>query len=105
MVIRSALEKTSPEEMGVFYPRGLYPDEEILLKQIDILAEQVEQYPFNPDLQLLYGYHLLGTGQAEASIEPLAKASQDTGNAAAAAVLGELAGKILTDNEIDKQTP
>jgi tetratricopeptide (TPR) repeat protein len=101
MVIRNALEKTTPEELGVFYPRGLYSDEEILLKQIDALAEAVELYPFDPDLQLLYGYQLLGTGETETSIGPLTKASQDTGNTAAATVLLNLAEKIAVDGEID----
>ena len=99
LVIRDALEKTTLEELGVFYPRGLYSDEEILFKQIDALAGQVELSPYNPDLQLLFGYHLLGTGELEASIGPLAEAGKDTKNAAAAALLGGLAEKIMTDNE------
>jgi tetratricopeptide (TPR) repeat protein len=99
LVIRKALEKTTSEELGVFYPRGLYPDDEVLLKQIDVLAGQVELSSHNPDLQLLLGYHLLGTGEIEASIEPLTKASQDTKNATAAALLIELAGKLMAENQ------
>ena len=97
-VLRGALAKVSPEKEGVFFPRGLYPDEESLLKQIDMLAERAAQFSFDADLQLLLGYQLLGIGQHDRAVEPLMNAGRDLDNAKAAAVLMELLEKIKTTN-------
>ncbi|MFH1715935.1 MAG: tetratricopeptide repeat protein, partial [Planctomycetota bacterium] len=43
-VLRTALAKVSPDKEGVFYPRGLYPDEKTLLAQIDELAKKAELF-------------------------------------------------------------
>jgi len=96
-VLRGALEKVSPEKEGVFFPRGLYPDEESLLKQIDRLAERAAQFSFDADLQLLLGYQLLGIGQYDRAVEPLMYAGRDLENAKAAGVLLELLEKIKTN--------
>ena len=93
-VLRGALAKVSPEKEGVFFPRGLYPDEESLLKHIDRLAERAAQFSFDADLQLLLGYQLLGIGQHDRAIEPLMNAGKDLKNAKAAGVLMELLEKI-----------
>jgi tetratricopeptide (TPR) repeat protein len=95
-VLRGALEKASPEKEGVFFPRGLYPDEESLLKHIDRLAERAAQFSFDADLQLLLGYQLLGIGQHDRAVEPLMNAGRDLNNAKAAGVLMELLEKIKT---------
>jgi hypothetical protein len=97
-VLRCALEKAAPEQEGVYYPRGLYPDEDTLVEQINLLAEEAEKQPCNSDLQLLLGYQLLGFGEAEKAMEPLNKAAQDTKNAAAATVLLNLAEEIIAGN-------
>jgi tetratricopeptide (TPR) repeat protein len=93
-VLRGALEKVSPEKEGVFFPRGLYPDEESLLKHIDRLAERAAQFSFDADLQLLLGYQLLGIGRHDEAVEPLMNAGKDLKNAKAAGVLMELLEKI-----------
>jgi tetratricopeptide (TPR) repeat protein len=93
-VLRAALAKVRPEKEGVFYPRGLYPDEDTLLEQIDRLAEKAELYGFDADLQLLLGYQLLGIGDVDRAVAPLMKASKDLVNADAAAVLLEILEKI-----------
>lgn len=93
-VLRGALAKVSPEKEGVFFPRGLYPDEESLLKHIDRLAERAAQFSFDADLQLLLGYQLLGIGQHDRAVEPLMNAGRDLENAKAAGVLLELLEKI-----------
>ena len=93
-VLRGALEKVSPEKEGVFFPRGLYPDEESLLKQIDRLAERAAQFSFDADLQLLLGYQLLGICQHDRAVEPLMHAGRDLENAKAAGGLMELPEKI-----------
>lgn len=93
-VLRAALEKVSPEERGVFYPRGLYGDDAVLFKQIETLLDKVETYGFDADLQLLLGYHLLGVGETDYARAPLTQASQDLRNAQAAKVLLGLLDKM-----------
>jgi len=97
-VLRAALAKISPQKEGVFYPRGLYSNDDILFEQIDRLAEKARLYTFDADLQLLLGYQLLGIGKLDEAVEPLHNASQDLQNAAAAAVLLNLLEKIKIDN-------
>jgi hypothetical protein len=95
--LRAALAKVTPEKEGVFYPRGLYTDEDVLYQQIDLLVEKAEIYGFDGDLQLLLGYQLLGIGETEAAIESLRLANQDLLNASSAAVLLSLAEKISVE--------
>lgn len=97
-VLREAIAKIPPEEEGVFYPRGLYPNEDILLGQIDRLVEKAEIYSYDADLQLLLGYQLLGIGEVDRAVEPLIHAREDLVNANAAGVLLDLAEKIKTSN-------
>ena len=102
--LRGALAEVSVEEEGVFYPRGLYTDEDILLKQIDKLAGKTELYSFDADLHLLLGYQLLGIGELDQAVEPLRFAALDMENAPSATVLLSLLEKLRiqkTDN--DKQ--
>ena len=103
-VLRGALAKVSPEKEGVFFPRGLYPNEESLLKHIDRLAERATQFSFDADLQLLLGYQLLGIGQHDRAVEPLMQAGRDLVNAKAAAALLELLEKIKIKNS-QPETP
>jgi hypothetical protein len=97
-VLRDAIAKAKPEKEGVFYPRGLYPKEEVLVAQIDDLAEKAELFSSDADLQLLLGYQLLGIGQVDQALEPLMFASRDMVNAEAARVLLKLLEKIKTAN-------
>jgi len=64
-VLRGVLAKVSPDKEGVFYPRGLYSDDDVLYEQINVLAEKAELYSFDADLQLLLGYQLLGIGNGK----------------------------------------
>ena len=64
------------------------------MDQIDTLANQAQNNPFDSDLPLLLGYQLLGVGQAENAIEPLNIAKDNSTNSAAAALLIDLAQKI-----------
>lgn len=93
-VLRSALKKINPEEEGVFYPRGLYADDEVLFEQINQLNEKADLLSFDTDLKLLLGYQLLGIGELDEAVEPLLFASQDAVNADAAVTLIELLEKI-----------
>jgi tetratricopeptide (TPR) repeat protein len=94
-VLRNALAGISlEEEKGVFYPRGLYADEETLLQQIEELTEQATLESANLDLQLLLGYQLLGIGDVDKALDPLRRAMGDARNVAAAEVLIGLAQEI-----------
>jgi len=63
--LRTAFENLPADKEDMFYPRGLYPDEETLTQQIDSLGTQVDSRAFDTDLQLLLGYHLVGIGQLD----------------------------------------
>ncbi|MHC4241392.1 MAG: tetratricopeptide repeat protein [Planctomycetota bacterium] len=97
-VLRAALAKVKPEEEGIFYPRGLYSKDDVLFEQMNRLAEKAELYSFDPDLQLLLGYNLLGIGEIDDAVEPLRLATLDLENAPAAAVLLGLLEKIRIKN-------
>jgi tetratricopeptide (TPR) repeat protein len=97
-VLRTALAAVSPEKEGIFYPRGLYPKDEILFEQIDHLVEHAGRYGFDADLQLLLGYNLLGIGETDEAVEPLRFASQDLQNAPSAVVLLAVLEKTRTQN-------
>ena len=102
-VLREALVNVQPDKEGVFYPRGLYKDDEPLIEQIEALQTQIEKYPFDANLQLLMGYHLLGIGETEAAVEPLQNASLDLRNTHSATVLLNLAAKLLEARQAQAQ--
>jgi hypothetical protein len=93
-VLREALKKIPPEKEGVFYPRGLYANDDVLFKQIEKLLNKQDESGDNTDLQLLLGYHLLGTGETGYAREPLERAAQDESNTEAVAVLLKLLDKM-----------
>ena len=96
-LLREALSKASPEKEGVFYPRGLYANDDVLYAQIEDLVEKLENYGYDADMQLLLGYHLLGMGETGYAREPLERAGQDLENAEPAAVLLKLLDKIESE--------
>lgn len=92
--LREALKNVDAEKQGVFFPRGLYPEENILSEQIDRLAKEVAAKPSDAELQLLMGYQLLGVGEYEKASEHLCNAQQDEGNSSAATVLLKVTEKL-----------
>lgn len=96
-ILRTALSRATPEKEGVFYPRGLYANDDVLYAQIEKLVDNMEQFENDADMQLLLGYHLLGTGETGYAREPLERASKDMKNASAAKILLRLADKIETE--------
>ena len=92
-VLREALVAASPEKEGVFYPRGLYGEEGILLKQIEQLSRAVQLSPADSDLRLLLGYQLLGMSRVDEAAVHLQSAGVDSGNNRAATVLMKLLEK------------
>jgi len=97
-VLRQILVKVTPDKEDVFYPRGLYSDDDVLFEQINQLAERAELYSFDADLQLLLGYQLLGIGKLDEAVEPLQYASLDMNNAVAATTLLNVLEKIRAKN-------
>jgi tetratricopeptide (TPR) repeat protein len=93
-ILRTALVKVTPDKEGVFYPRGLYADEDTLTNQVKLLGEKAKLYPYDADLQLLLGYQLLGLGELDEAESHLTMASQDTRNAPAANVLLDILAKM-----------
>ena len=85
--LREAVLKSSPEQEGVFYPRGLYSDESVLNKQIEQLSRAVEKDPVNARLRLLLGYQLLGTGKLDEAAGHLGSARLNSQTNQAAALL------------------
>ncbi len=92
--LREALMKASPEKEGVFFPRGLYPDENILQQHIERLTRAAQLDPSDSDLKLLLGYQLLGTGKLNDAGGYLQGARRDDKNSHAATVLINLLDKL-----------
>ena len=92
--LRSAVKELPPDQAGVFFPRGLYSDDEILFGHIDRLATQSKLNPYNSDLQLLLGYQFLGVGKYDQAEEPLRKASLDHASKPSSQVMLSLLEKL-----------
>ncbi|HPS55216.1 MAG TPA: hypothetical protein PLP05_06440 [Sedimentisphaerales bacterium] len=69
--LRTAFEKLPADKDDMFYPRGLYADEETLTQQIDTLGTKLDSRAFDTDLQLLLGYHMVGIGELDKAIPHL----------------------------------
>jgi hypothetical protein len=95
LVLRVAIEAMPGDEAGVFFPRGLYKDENTLFEQVERLGQRAEAVPADFDLQFLLGYQLLGAGSTGEALEPLRKAAADPRNKESATVLLELAEELL----------
>jgi tetratricopeptide (TPR) repeat protein len=93
-VLRESLDRIEPDREGLFFPRGLYTDDDVFSEQIDALAAEAERFSMDADLQLLLGYQLLGAGRLEEAHAPLAAAKLDSTNEAAAVRLLELLEKV-----------
>ena len=96
MALRKAIDQVDPANNTIFYPRGLYTDDDVLFGQVDHLADAAEQNPTDYDLKLLLGYHLLGVGQVDQANGYLEQAARDWQNARAAGRLLDLIRKIQT---------
>ncbi len=93
-VLRVALKNVTPEKEGVFFPRGLYANDDVLYGQIDKLLDKADQAEGDSDLQLLLGYQLLGVGETGHAREQLEEAGQDPKNAESARILLNLVEKM-----------
>jgi hypothetical protein len=92
--LRGALQNVTPEKEGVFFPRGLYANDDVLYGQIDKLLDKADAAVGDSDLQLLLGYQLLGIGETGHAREQLEEAGQDPKNAESARILLDLVEKM-----------
>jgi hypothetical protein len=97
--LRSALEQMPAEEQGLFFPRGLYGDDEILFGQIDDLQSKAETFTFDPDMSLLLGYQLIGVERNDEARQWLERASQFEINEDSAVILLDLLDKLEEQSE------
>jgi hypothetical protein len=88
--LRDILSQASMDKEGVFYPRGLYKDEQTLELQIEQLERLVSVGSSDADLELLLGYQLLGTGRYDQAESHLNTAIINNDNSQAAKVLIDL---------------
>jgi tetratricopeptide (TPR) repeat protein len=94
--LRSAIDNLPPDQEGLFFPRGLYPDDEILFEQIERLKQKAQIYRNDPDMQLLLGYQLLGIEKYDEAEETLQTANMYGVNFDSANVLLDLLEKLKT---------
>lgn len=101
-VLREAINNIPSDSEGLFYPRGLYSDDDdILFEQIGRLAEKAELCPLDDDLQLLLGHQFLGAGKLDRAEEYLQEIAPTSQNSDAATKLLEILEKIITENTKD----
>jgi tetratricopeptide (TPR) repeat protein len=93
-VLREALRNVSPDKEGVFFPRGLYANDDVLFAQVEKLVDQVDRAENDADLQLLLGYQLLGIGETGYARETLEQAAQQPANAVPAGILLKVLDKM-----------
>ena len=104
--LRHALANISVEQATVFYPRGLYKEDDVLFDQVDELIDYVQMRGADPGLQLLLGYQLLGIGETDYALEPLNRSLADPQNSHAAGILIDLLAKINAQQAAEaSQTP
>lgn len=75
-VLREIMTKIPAEEPAVYFPRGLYKDDQILNDQIARLENEIRLEPFCTDYQLLLGYQYLGIGQWDKAVNALGQAAR-----------------------------
>jgi tetratricopeptide (TPR) repeat protein len=95
-VLRAAIAKVKPETEGIYYPRGLYPSDDVLLKQIEQLREKADRSKGDADLQLLLGYQYLGLDELDKAEGPLKNAIADELNGDTAKSLLQMLDNLRT---------
>jgi tetratricopeptide (TPR) repeat protein len=96
-VLREIMAKMSTEEPAIYYPRGLYVDDQVLVNQVAGLERAIAGEPFSADYQLLLGYHYLGVGQWDNAVNSLEQAANNPANVNAVTKLLDIAEKMEKD--------
>lgn len=98
-ILRLALTNLPPDKEGVFFPRGLYAEDEILFEQIEQLEEKAEIFTFDADYKLLLGYQYIGIGEYDRAEEILTGAARYERNTEATEILLRLLEKLKATAE------
>lgn len=101
-VLREAIASIPDDELTIYYPRGLYADDQQLTAQIKQLEKAMAAEPFDADYQLLLGYQQLGMGDLDKAYGPLVIASQNPANEQTAGKLLELAARLKAEADLSK---
>lgn len=97
-VLRTAVKMLPEDFETVFFPRGLYKDDQVLQDQIRRLMVTAEHEPFRDDLLLMLGYQLMGTMDYENARPVLNEAAKSEFNAATAATLLKVIDEAQKEN-------
>ncbi len=99
MVLKNAVRKMEKQQQSVFFPRGLYEKDEILVDQIAALGRTTETEPFNSDFNLLLGYQLLGLGKTHEAKVAFSIAAKSNANKDIVEMLTDILYDMEKDNE------
>ena len=104
VLLRGIFDSMPRDREALYYPRGLYPDDEVLQKQIQALSRKVDNDPADGDLNLLLAYHLLGTGEIDRAAGPLYKAKLHIDNEVSVAIMEDLLDEARTNEQIELES-
>jgi TolA-binding protein len=96
-VLRETMAKMPADEPAIYFPRGLYKDDQILVNQIAQLESAIVIEPFSTDYQLLLGYQYLGIAQWDKAVNALEQAARNPLNAGVVTKLLDIAEKMEKD--------
>lgn len=96
-ILREAIESIPEDKLSVFFPRGLYKDDEVLTAQIDTLQVFAESEVYDSQLKLLLGYQLMGVEKFDSSKSYLKEASASELNETAAEKLLDILEQAKED--------
>jgi hypothetical protein len=102
--LRQAIDAADIENDGIFFPFGIYPNNEILNTHIDKLKQKVRYEPSNTNYQLLLGYELLGIGKYSEASTALEKAKINLENEKYANILLNVIEKSKQTAKEDENT-
>jgi TolA-binding protein len=103
-VLREVMTKMPSDEPAIYFPRGLYKDDQILLGQIAQLESAIVIEPFSTDYQLLLGYQYLGIAQWDKAVNALEQAARNPLNAGVVTKLLDIAEKMEKDTQDAQET-
>jgi hypothetical protein len=96
-VLREAMAKMPSDEPAIYFPRGLYKDDQTLVNQIAQLESAIVIEPFSTDYQLLLGYQYLGIAQWDKAVYALEQAARNPLNTGVVTKLLDIAEKMEKD--------
>jgi len=93
-ILRLALQQMPADQQGLFFPRGLYSDDEVFFAQIEQLRTRTDSFSYDPDLSLLLAYQLIGAEKYDEARSRLEQAGQYEVNQNAVTTLFDLLNKL-----------